>query len=357
MQTDYTHMNHTRPVGRPKQQIAVSDKERIANDILAQLKYEGKLDDKQLSMLSSTLENTLGKYNVEAEKTSQDEIMKENQEILEMFISAKRIEARSASTLYNYQNEVQKLCVLINKPIREMTTNDIRRYMDYRKTHDNLQNASMHNVRMYLMSFFKWCCIEEICSHNPLSKIGVLRTQTKVKEALTEEDVERVRCACKNERDLAIIDMLSSSGMRVSELCGIKKTDVNFDDCSVKITGKGNKQRIAFFSARCKVHVMYYLESRDDDSPYLFVSLKKPHRKLERSAIEFLLREISKQSGVDHLHLYPHLMRHTFATHLYEKGASIDKIQRLMGHVESSTTQIYIKDNHETNKMAYKMYT
>lgn len=348
--------NHAKPVGRPKQQISVSDKERIANDIIAQLKYEGKLDDKQLELLSSTLDNTLGKYNVEAEKTSQDEIMQENQEILEMFIAAKRIEARSPSTLYNYQNEVQKLCVLINKPIREMDTTDIRRYMDYRKTHDNLQNASMHNVRMYLMSFFKWCCIEQICSANPLDRIGVLRTQTKVREVLTEEDVERVRCACKNERDLAIIDMLSSSGMRVSELCGIKKEDVNFDECSVKITGKGDKQRIAFFSARCKVHLLYYLESREDDSPYLFVSLKKPHRKLERSAVEFLLREISKMSGVDHLHLYPHKFRASFATGLYEKGASVDKIQRLLGHSSSDTTNIYIKDNKDTNLRNYRMY-
>ena len=345
------------PIGRPKQQITVTDKERITNDILAQLKYEGKLDDTQMALLTQTLEDTLGKYNVEHEKTAQDDIMKENQEILEMFIAAKRIEARSPATLYNYQNEVQKLCVLINKPIREMDTVDIRRYMDYRKTHDNLQNASMHNVRMYLMSFFKWCCIEEICSRNPLDKIGVLRTQTKVKDSLTEEDIERVRCSCKNERDLAIVDMLSSSGMRVSELCGIRKDDVNFEECSVKITGKGDKQRIAFFSARCKVHLQYYLESRTDDSPYLFVSLKKPHRKLERSAIEFLLREISNQSGVNHLHLYPHRFRHAFATNMYEKGASIDKIQRLLGHVESSTTQIYIKDNVETNKLAYKMYT
>ena len=350
-------VNYNRPVGRPKQQISVSDKDRIANDIIAQLKYEGKLDDKQLELLSQTLEDTLDKYNVEHEPTDQDQMMKENQEILEMFIAAKRIEARSAATLYNYQNEVQKLCVLINKPIREMNTNDIRRYMDYRKTHDNLQNASMHNVRMYLMSFFKWCQIEEIVSVNPLNKIGVLRTQTKVKESLTEEDVEKIRCACKNERDLAIVDMLSSSGMRVSELCGIKKQDVDFDECSVKITGKGDKQRIAFFSARCKVHLIYYLESRDDDSPYLFVSLKKPHRKLERSAIEFLLREINKQTGVEHLHLYPHLMRRTFATSLYNRGASVDKIQRLLGHQSSDTTNIYIKDSKENNLRNYKMYS
>ena len=358
---DTIYNNYTskssKPIGRPKQQITVSDKERIANDIIAQLKYEGKLDDKQLALLSQTIDDTLGKYNVEKETTTQDEIMKENQEILEMFIAAKRIEARSPSTLYNYQNEVQKLCVLINKPIREIDTVDIRRYMDYRKTHDNLQNASMHNVRMYLMSFFKWCQIEEIVRVNPLAKIGVLRTQTKVKESLSEEDVERVRCACKNERDLAIVDMLSSSGMRVSELCGIKKNDVDFDECSVKITGKGDKQRIAFFSARCKVHLMYYLDQRTDDNPYLFVSLRKPYKKLERSAIEFLLREITKNTGINHLHLYPHMYRRTFATSLYNKGASVDKIQRLLGHQNSDTTLIYIKDSKETNLRNYKMYS
>ena len=347
---------HSKKLGRPPKSIDVSDRERISNDILAQLKYEGKLSDEQLALLSQTLDDTLNKYQIEKEPTTQDEVMADNAAILDMFIAAKRIEARSPSTLYNYQNEVQKLCVLLNKPIRDMDTVDIRRYMDYRKTHDNLQNASMHNVRMYLMSFFKWCVIEGLTSHNPLDKIGILRTQTKVKESLTEEEIEKIRCVCKNERDLAIIDMLSSSGMRVSELCGIKIEDVNFNNNSVKITGKGDKQRIAFFSGRTKVHLEYYLKERDDDCPYLFVSLKKPHKKLERSAIEFLLRELSKNTGVDGMHLYPHLLRHTFATQMYEKGASIDKIQHLLGHVESSTTQLYIKDSVEVNARNYKMY-
>ena len=349
-------VNHNKKLGRPQKSIDVSDRERISNDIIAQLKYEGKLTDQQLELLSKTLDDTLNSYNIAKEPTSQDKVMEDNAAILDMFIAAKRIEARSNSTLYNYQNEIQKLCVLLNKPISEMDTVDIRRYMDYRKTHDNLQNASMHNVRMYLMSFFKWCCIEEIVKKNPLDKIGILRTQTKVKESLTEEDIERIRCCCKNERDLAIIDMLSSSGMRVSELCGIRKEDVDFAECTVKITGKGDKQRIAFFSARTKVHLEFYLQQRTDDNPYLFVSLKKPYRKLERSAIEFLLREISKQTGVNGMHLYPHIMRRTFATNMYEKGASADKIQKLLGHKNIDTTQIYIRDSKEVNARNYKMY-
>lgn len=343
-------------VGRPRNVIQVSDRERIANDILAQLKYEGKLSEDQLSILMNTLDSTLAEYNIEKETTPVNTTLETNSSILDMFIAAKRIESRSSTTLYNYQNEISKLFQLINKPVREIDSNDIRRYMDYRKTHDNLKNSSVQNIRMYLLSFFKWCMIEELIDKNPMDKIGVVKTEKKVVNALTDEEQEMIRCACSNERDLAIIDLLSSSGMRVSELCGLNISDVDFDNNEVKVFGKGSKERICFFTGRAKVHLKWYLEQREDNNPALFVTAKHPYTRLTKNGVEYLLRTIAANSKVDKLRLYPHLYRSTLATNLSDREVDISRIQAILGHASPETTEIYIRDNKSAIKRTHSKY-
>lgn len=342
--------------GRPRNIINISDKERVAGDIISKLKYEGRLTDAQLQLLTEALDTKLANYTVNKEVATNSAATQSNEEILDNFIAAKRVESRSHSTLYNYHNECLKLFKVVDKPIYMIDSNDIRRYMDFRKTHDKLKNSSVHNIRMYLLSFFKWCVAEDIIIKNPMDKIGVVKMDKKVVETLSDEEQEMIRCACTNERDIAIIDLLSSSGMRVSELCGLNIRDVDFENNEVKVFGKGAKERICFFTGRCKVHLQWYLESREDDNPALFVTSKHPYDRLTKNGVEYILKTIAQNSKIDKIRLYPHKYRSTLATNMANKGASVDQIQHVLGHTNPDTTEIYIKTNKSSVKAVHNRF-
>ena len=342
--------------GRPRKIIEITDKERVAGDIISKLKYEGRLSDEQLALLTQALDSKLAEYSVNKDVSTSSNANATNEEILNNFIAAKRVESRSHYTLYNYHNEVMKLFNVIDKHITQIDSNDIRRYMDFRKSHDNLKSSTVHNIRMYLLSFFKWCVAEDIIIKSPMDKIGVVKTEKKVVETLTDEEQEMIRCACTNERDIAIIDLLSSSGMRVSELCGLNIRDVDFDNNEVKVFGKGAKERICFFTGRCKVHLLWYLESREDSNPALFVTSKHPYDRLTKNGVEYILRTIAQNSKIDKIRLYPHKYRSTLATNMANKGASVDQIQHVLGHTNPDTTEIYIKTNKNSVKAVHNRF-
>ena len=338
---------------------SVSMKGKAAEDIIQSLKEKGILTDEQILSASATITDTLTNYTVNEHNIDENRetpTYEKNAEIMELFIASKRVEARSHSTLYNYQNEISKLFLFTNKLYKDIDSNDIRRYMDYRKQHDGLANVSVQNIRMYLLSFFKWLQVEDLISKNPMDKIGIIKAEKKVIETLSDEEQEMIRCACTCERDLAIIDLLSSSGMRVSELCGINRDDVDFINNEVKVFGKGSKERICFFTGRCKVHLQWYLESRTDDNPALFVTSKSPYKRLTKNGVEYILKEIAKNSRVPKIRLYPHKYRSTLATNMINKGASIDKVQHILGHEDSSVTQRYVKTDPETTRYNHHVY-
>ena len=250
--------------GRPRKEWTNKDIEKmeITDDVINQLKYNAGLSPEQVETLKKTLDDTLKQYNLEKEVVKdEDKSIKDiNAEALEDFLNSKRVESKSKCTIYNYGNEISKMFIILNKDYREITSDDIRKYMNYRKEHDGLANVTIHNIRMYLMSFYKWCTIEERVRRNPMDKIGVVKTEKKVIETLSDEEAEIIRCACQNERDLAIIDLLSGSGMRVSELSGLNIRDVNFETGEIKVFGKGSKERICFLTGKAKVHLKWYLE-------------------------------------------------------------------------------------------------
>ena len=332
--------------GRPRKDRTEESvlKSSAVDDVLTQLKYSNsELTPEQIDALRAALDDTLKSYSVEKTKEKEEKTIKDlNIEVLEEFLATKRIESKSNTTIYNYGNEISKMMVTLNKDYREITSTDIRSYLDYRKQHDGVSAVTVKNIRMYLMSFFKWCVVEEKITRNPMDKIGVIKTEKHIVETLSDEEAEIIRCACKSERDIAIIDLLSSSGMRVSELSGLNREDVNFETGEIKVFGKGKKERICYMTGRAKVHLRWYLESRVDTNPALFVTAKKPYNRLTKNGVEFTLKSIAKSSKIPRTRLYPHKYRSTLATNMYNKGASIDQVQHILGHQDSVTTQLYI---------------
>lgn len=344
-------------MARPRKDTVTQDKNNISQEIINQLLYDGNLSDEQINILKATLDSTLSQYDVKKDETVVDNIKDKNLEILEEFIASKRIESKSETTLYNYGNEISKMFNVLNKDCKDITSADIRRYMDYRKQHDGLKSVSIQNIRMYLMSFFKWLMMEEKIQKNPMDKIGVVKVEQRIIETLSDEEAEMIRCACQSERDLAIIDLLSGSGMRVSELTGLNKSDVNFDTNEIKVFGKGSKERTCFLTGRAKVHLKWYLESRTDNNEALFVTAKKPYSRLTKNGVEFILKTIAKNSKVPRCRLYPHKYRSTLATNMINKGASADKVQRILGHSSVDTTlKCYTKVDKATIKNAHQIY-
>ena len=349
--------------GRPRKDLTPLDKEKmqLADEIVSQLRYTTKLTKEQIEALQNTLDTTFKHYDLERqENISEDEytIQDINHRALQDFIQSKRSEAKSATTIYNYSNELGKLFTVINKDYRKITPQEIREYMEYRREHDGVAATTVHNIRMYLMSFYKWAVTDERLIRNPMDKIGVVKVEKKVVETFTDEEVEMLRCACKNERDLAMVDLLSSSGMRVSELCNLNISDVDFETGEIKVFGKGKKERICFMTGRAKIHLKWYIQSRVDSNPALFVTIKKPYSRLTKNGVEYALKELGKESGVNIKgRIYPHKFRSTLATNMLNKGADLSIIQNTLGHADPSTTmQVYCRMETDTIKSAHRKY-
>ena len=316
------------------------------------------LTPSQIQKIKSSLNLTLSKYSVmeDYDSTSIIDAQTENARVLRMFIDAKKIEGRSSTTLYNYAKEASKMFLALNKSYKYITSQDIREYLSWRKDSSNLQSRTIANMRMYLMSFFKWLWREELISKNPMDRIGVVKVEQHVVETLTDQEQEIIRCACDNERDKAIIDLLSGSGMRVSELCGLNRSDVNFDRGEVKVFGKGAKERICFLTGKAKVHLKWYLEERTDDDPALFVTKDKPHSRLTKNGVEYILKKIASKSRIPKTRLYPHLYRKSMASGMLKRGAPIEMIQNTLGHVNVATTEIYTKIDNDMLRAAHEKY-
>ena len=271
-----------------------SESEQAANDIISKMiaEYGNELSISQLTALKNTLQSTLSDYNIQEDKTKRDaiDIQRENARVLKDFINAKRIEGRSNTTLYNYAREVTKMFIAIGKLYRYISSGDLRDYISWRKEMSHLQNSSVANIRMYLISFFKWLKIENYIDRNPMDKIGVVKVDKKIQYIMTEEEQELMRCACRTPRDRAIVEILSSSGIRVSELIALNRDDIDFDRNQFKVMGKGSKERICYITPKAKIHLKWYLESRTDDNEALFVNAKMPFTRLTKGGVEFIIK-------------------------------------------------------------------
>lgn len=308
------------------------------------------LDNAQAKALEQSLESVLGKY---FEETS-DKNEINSQELLQKFLDAKRIEGCSEKTLAYYQKTINRMLTEIGKEVIHIMTEDLRLYLtDYQKL-NNLSRVTIDNVRRILSSFFSWLEDEEYLIKSPIRRIHKVKTTSSIKETYSDEELEKMRDSCEEKRDLALIDMLASTGMRVGELVLLNQSDIDFNERECKVLGKGNKERIVYFDARTKIHLQEYLDSRSDDCDALFVSLKAPHGRLTIGGVESRVREIGKKLNIEKVH--PHKFRRTLATMAIDKGMPIEQLQQLLGHKRIDTTLQYAMVKQNNVKLAHKKY-
>ena len=253
-----------------------------------------------------------------------------NEEYLEMFINAKRIEGCSPRTLKYYTTTVEHLFSQYSLPVRKMNTDQLRQYLtDYQKI-NNCGKSTVDNIRRNLSSFFSWLEEEDHILKSPMKRIHKIKTKTTVKETISDEDIEKLRDNCDVVRDIAIIDLLYSTGMRVGELVNLDISDINFDERECIVYGKGEKERRVYFDAKAKLHLQNYLSTRTDNNPALFVTLDAPHDRLKISGVEIRLRKLGRKLNMIKIH--PHKFRRTMATRAIDKGMPIEQVQKILGH-------------------------
>lgn len=278
----------------------------------------------------------------------------DNNEYLKLFLDAKRIEGCSDRTLQYYRVTVEHMLSEIETPIRKMTTDEIRAYLVEYQKRGSCSKVTIDNIRRNISSFFSWLEEEDYILKSPMRRIHKIKTKTVVKEVISDESMEKMRDACEEIRDLAIIDLLYSTGIRVGELVRLNIADIDMEQRECVVFGKGDKERRVYFDAKAKVHLSEYIASRDDDNPALFVSLDRRHNRLAISGVEIRIRELGRRLSLDRIH--PHKFRRTMATRAIDKGMPIEQVQKILGHSQIDTTMQYAIVNQNNVKNSHQRY-
>ena len=309
------------------------------------------LNNAQTERLQEVLQHTLFDYEV-TKIESEKEISEQN--YMELFLAAKRIEGCSEKSLKYYKTTIEMMIATVGKSVKHIETDDIRRYLTKYQEKKKSSKVTIDNIRRILSSFFSWLEDEDYILKSPVRRIHKVKIGTNIKETYSDEALELMRDNCTEPRDLAMIDMLASTGMRVGEMVLLNINDIDFNERECIVFGKGNKERVVYFDARTKIHLQNYLNSRTDDNPALFVSLKAPHKRLKIGGIETRLREFGKQLGLHKVH--PHKFRRTLATMAIDKGMPIEQLQQLLGHRKIDTTLQYAMVKQSNVKIAHRKY-
>ena len=324
-------------------------KQNLITDIVqAMLPF---LNNAQTERLQEVLQHTLFDYEV-TKIENEKEISEQN--LVESFLSAKRIEGCSEKTLKYYDSTIQAMLNSIGKGIKYIVTDDIRCYLTEYQTEKKSSKVTIDNIRRILSSFFSWLEDEDYILKNPVRRIHKVKTGMNIKETYSDEALELMRDNCTELRDLAMIDMLASTGMRVGEMVLLNRNDIDFNERECVVFGKGEKERIVYFDARTKIHLQNYLDNRADDNPALFVSLQSPHNRMNIGGIEVRLRQLGKRLGLNKVH--PHKFRRTLATMAIDKGMPIEQLQQLLGHRRIDTTLQYAMVKQSNVKIAHRKY-
>lgn len=301
----------------------------------------------QMKQLQKTLIAHFAENNSQIENES-------NNEYLRMFIEAKKVEGCSERTLAYYKTTVLHMLNVVKTAVRRITTEEIRKYLsDYQKI-NNCSKVTVDNVRRNISSFFSWLEEEDYILKSPMRRIHKIKTKTPVKETISDESIEILRDGCKELRDLAIIDLLYSTGIRVGELVNLNCDDINFEERECVVFGKGEKERKVYFDAKAKLHIKRYLDSRTDNNPALFVTLDRPHERLKISGVEIRLRQLGRKMNIERIH--PHKFRRTMATRAIDKGMPIEQVQKILGHSQIDTTMQYAIVNQNNVKNSHRKY-
>ena len=309
------------------------------------------LNNEQLSKLRAAMEYCLHGLEITATDQPQEQ---EQPNAVAAFIAAKRIEGCSEKTLTYYRKTIEAMTTGIGKIPQQISTDDIRQYLTLYQVQRKSSKVTIDNIRRILASFYSWLEDEDYIVKSPVRRIHKVKTAKVIKDTYTDEALELMRDNCGTLRDLAIIDLLASSGMRVGEMVTLNRDDINFNERECVVFGKGNKERLVYFDARTKIHLQNYLESRTDDNPALFVSLKAPYERLMIGGVETRLRELGKRLNLPKVH--PHKFRRTLATTAIDKGMPIEQVQQPLGHQKIDTTMHYAMVKQQNVKLAHRKY-
>ena len=324
-------------------------KKQIIESIIQQMLQH--LDNVQLQRLKSVLEHELFDCEIKTQIKSDED---DGNQLVDSFITAKRIEGCSEKTLKYYRTTIENMTQAVGKSVCHIQTEDLRTYLTNYQQKNNPSRVTIDNVRRILSSFFSWLEDEDYIIKSPVRRIHKVKTATNVKETYTDEDLEKMRDNCVELRDLAIIDMLASTGMRIGEMVLLNKADIDFNERECVVFGKGDKERIVYFDARTKIHLQNYINSRTDENLALFVTLRSPFKRIKIGGIETRLREMGKELGIEKIH--PHKFRRTLATMAIDKGMPIEQLQQLLGHKRIDTTLQYAMVKQSNVKQAHRKY-
>ena len=313
------------------------------NAILLQM--QSVLAPSQLKKLSNVLRFFLN--NQEAPRGAEHDL-------LTLFLTAKEVEGCSPKTLAYYESTISKMNAALAKPYTQLSTDDLRKYLSDYETERGASKVTIDNIRRILSSFFSWLEDEDYIVKSPARRIHHVRAPMLVKETLSDEDLETLRDGCACGRDLAIIDMLASTGMRIGEMVRLNRADLDLHERECLVLGKGNKQRPVYFDARTKLHLKNYLAARTDSNPALFVSLNGRHERLSVGGVELRLRQLGKRLLLQRVH--PHKFRRTLATNAIDKGMPVEQVQKLLGHARIDTTMHYAMVNQNNVKASHRRY-
>lgn len=332
------------------------DREKVA-DIIQRLDTYG---DRELLSKDPNREFFSDEFHKQAIQigllTKPPEEFQSKYKVLKEFLMSKKFEGCSSRTLRMYYDTLFNFMISLDdeKTIFDVRSADIRTYLiNYQETHE-ISNLTVDNMRRVFSSFYNWLETEDYAIKNPVNKIKRIKTDKIIKRPFSDEELESIKDACKNYRELALIEFLYSTGVRVSELCGLDISDLDFNSREGTVFGKGNKERTIYFDAKTKIHLIRYIGTRVDNNPALFVTKKYPFQRLEKSGVESIVRDIGKRAGIEKCH--PHRFRRTFATNMLDKGVPIEQVQVLLGHTKIDTTLIYANVNHQSVKLNHAKY-
>ena len=329
--------------------------EQFKNQLL--LSLEPFYGNEDLQLILGCLDRVAYDYDIAKKETSVAVYNEEIPEIAKIYLVSRKVEGTSEKTLYNYGMALKNFFRTIQKPIEQITANDIRVYLYQYKEQRNVSDVTLDRLRQTLDTFFKWACCEDYLVKNPMQTIKPIKCETKQRQALSQIDLEYLRQACVTLKEKAIVEFFYSTGCRVSELADVKKCDIDWITKEVHLFGKGKKHRTSYLNAKAEVALKKYLDSRTDDNEYVFVSDRKPHNQMHACGIQKIIRNLAERAS-DHVQkkVTPHIFRHTTATTAMNNGMPVESIRLLLGHENIATTMVYAKASMESVKMGHKKH-
>ena len=323
--------------------------EHLRNTFLTSLTPYFEVSD--VNKIATLLDKVASDYDISEKVTALVVVDNEYLKLPKLYLASKHLEGLSDLTIKFYGCRLRAFFDMVRKNTKDITTNDIRMFLVQYQTQTKISDRTLEKFRQILNCYFEWCKNEEYILKNPCKNIHDIKYEAKPRRALTRLQLEQVRRACKTKRDLAIVDVLYSTGCRVTELINMKFTDINKN--SVKIIGKGKKHNIVYLNTNAQLSLNDYLKERKDNNPYLFVSSRMPHDKLKVRAVQHLFSKLGNELNID---LSPHIIRHTSATLALQNGMPIEQVQKMLGHSSVATTQIYAETLQEDMAISHKRY-